>query len=222
MLTPTRLITLSSIFARQKPTPTPSPSVVANIATIEADANANPHDVQKQIALFDALVNTGVKPGYDVVIARWERMCEFVSAQIHSFAVNISYGDPQDATNSLLKSDPAFQLYLTALMKNGLESSVNSAVRRRDSLLALSTPASQIPSTSSESTSTAEATASGLSTTSTQQPSTSSQRIAQALLSGNPPNPSSLNTDIAKLAAALNTGVGIPGNPIAVTITERE
>lgn len=46
---------------------------------MEAEANANPQDVQRQVALFEALVGTGVKPGYDVVIARWERTCEFVS-----------------------------------------------------------------------------------------------------------------------------------------------
>lgn len=49
---------------------------------MEAEANANPHDVQKQIILFEGLVGTGVKPGYDVVIARWERMCEFVSSSL--------------------------------------------------------------------------------------------------------------------------------------------
>lgn len=73
-----RHISLGSIFSR-KPTPTPPPVVVAKVAQMEAEANANPQDVQKQIALFEALVATGVKPGYDVVIARWERMCEFVS-----------------------------------------------------------------------------------------------------------------------------------------------
>ena len=72
-----RHISLGSIFSR-KPTPTPPPVVVAKVAQMEAEANANPQDVQKQIALFEALVATGVKPGYDVVIARWERMCEFV------------------------------------------------------------------------------------------------------------------------------------------------
>jgi ATP-dependent metalloprotease len=53
--------------------------MIANIASIEASADANPHDVEKQVALFNALVDTQVKAGYDVVISRWERMCEFVS-----------------------------------------------------------------------------------------------------------------------------------------------
>lgn len=77
--TNTRLISLSSIFAPRKVTATPPPSVVAHISTVEADANAHPQDVQKQIALSEALLSTKVKAGYDVVISRWERMCEFVS-----------------------------------------------------------------------------------------------------------------------------------------------
>ncbi|OBZ75445.1 ATP-dependent zinc metalloprotease FTSH 5, mitochondrial [Grifola frondosa] len=115
-----RSLSLGSIFSPRKPfaTATPPPAVVANIATLEADANVHPNDAQKQLALFEALVNTKVKPGYDVVIARWERMCEF------------------DPSSPLLRSDAAFQLYLTALHENGLESSINSAVRRRDALLA--------------------------------------------------------------------------------------
>lgn len=121
-------------------------------------------------------------------------------------------------------------------MKNGLESSINAAVRRRDSLLALVSGTSPAPSSdpsplsTSDPVSTADSASSGLSSpSSTLLPdtpsvptSTSSQRIAQALLSGNPSSPSSLNTDMAKLAAALNNGIGIPGNPIAVTITERK
>ena len=79
ILTNSRLISLSSIFAPRKITPTPPPSVVAHISTVEADANAHPQDVQKQITLYEALLSTKVKAGYDVVISRWERMCEFVS-----------------------------------------------------------------------------------------------------------------------------------------------
>lgn len=72
-----RALSLSSVFSR-KPTPTPPPAVVANVAALEADANANPTDVYKQVALLQALIATKVRPGYDVVIARWERACEFV------------------------------------------------------------------------------------------------------------------------------------------------
>jgi ATP-dependent metalloprotease len=56
----------------------PSPTAVAAIARLEADANANPHDVSKQVILFRGLTETHLKAGYDVVITRWERMCAFV------------------------------------------------------------------------------------------------------------------------------------------------
>lgn len=73
-----RSFSLSSLLSPRKVTPSPTPQTVANIAAIEADANAHPHDVSRQIALFDALLATNMKPGYEVLIARWERMCEFV------------------------------------------------------------------------------------------------------------------------------------------------
>lgn len=88
----TRSLSLASIFTR-KPTPTPPPVVVANVAAFEADANANPHDVQKQVALFEALIGTKVKPGYDVVIARWERMCEFVCTHLSSARLFTDFDD---------------------------------------------------------------------------------------------------------------------------------
>ena len=79
VLTPHRALSLGSIFGPRKPAPTPPPQVIANISSIEALADANPYDVEKQVALYNALVNAQVKAGYDVVISRWERMCEFVS-----------------------------------------------------------------------------------------------------------------------------------------------
>ena len=51
---------------------------MAKVLELEQAANTEPHNVQKQLAFFQALMDTGAKPGYDVVIARWERMCEFV------------------------------------------------------------------------------------------------------------------------------------------------
>jgi ATP-dependent metalloprotease len=78
LLVQRRHLSLGSIFSRTKPTPTPSAFTVATIARVETDANVSPHDVSKQLSLFQALVDTNVKPGYDIVIARWERMCEFV------------------------------------------------------------------------------------------------------------------------------------------------
>lgn len=56
----------------------PSPLVVAHITRLEAEANVHPHDVVKQLALFQALADTKLKSSYDLVISRWERMCEFV------------------------------------------------------------------------------------------------------------------------------------------------
>jgi hypothetical protein len=74
-----RSFTLSSLFSpRTKPTPTPSPSTVADISILEAAANINHNDVDKQIALYEALLATKVKAGYDTIISRWERLSEFV------------------------------------------------------------------------------------------------------------------------------------------------
>ena len=74
-----RSFTLSSLFSpRTKPTPTPSPSTIADISLLEAAANINHNDVDKQIALYEALLATKVKAGYDTVISRWERLSEFV------------------------------------------------------------------------------------------------------------------------------------------------
>ena len=47
---------------------------------LEAEADVNRHDVEKQITLFQALVSTNFKQSYEVVISRWEKMCEFVRA----------------------------------------------------------------------------------------------------------------------------------------------
>ncbi|CCM02099.1 uncharacterized protein FIBRA_04176 [Fibroporia radiculosa] len=200
-----RLFSLASVFSR-RPTPTPPPTVVARVAAIEAEANANPYGVEKQVALFEALVGTDVKPGYDVVIARWERMCEF------------------DSSNPLLRSDIAFQLYLTALVKSGLTASVDAAVRRRDTLLAAASasgPAASSSPSAEASTISADSAVSAPVSNSTE-PS-SSNRLAQAVLAGQAPTTASAvssNTDMAKLSAALSTGVGVPGNPIVVSLSE--
>jgi hypothetical protein len=74
-----RSFTLSSLFSpRTKPTSTPSPSTIADISLLEAAANINHNDVDKQIALYEALLATKVKAGYDTIISRWERLSEFV------------------------------------------------------------------------------------------------------------------------------------------------
>jgi ATP-dependent metalloprotease len=75
---PCRLLSLSSIFSRSKPSQTPSPLVVAHITRLEAEANVHPHDISKQLALFQALADTKLKSSYDLIMSRWERTCEFV------------------------------------------------------------------------------------------------------------------------------------------------
>jgi len=74
----TRFLSLASILSRPKPTAAPTPLVVAHITRLEAEANVHPHDVSKQLILFEALSNTKLKSSYDLIITRWERMCEFV------------------------------------------------------------------------------------------------------------------------------------------------
>ncbi|KAG2063818.1 ATP-dependent metallopeptidase Hfl [Suillus decipiens] len=203
-----------SLFPWSKALSTPAPAVVAKVARLEAEANANPDDVAKQLALYQVLVDTQVKAGYEVVITRWERMCEFNS------------GSP------LLRSDAAFQLYLTSLLKTGQEVSVNLAVRRRDSLLAAATgtttatDASPTHSSANASHSLSDAP----STSSPTPPPSRSQEIASDVLAGRAEpllatsrpdgGSASQSSDVANLAAALSKGSGVSGNPIHVTISE--
>jgi hypothetical protein len=81
LLIPTRAISLGSIFS-SKPSPAPTPHAVAHVAKMEADANAHPYDVEKQLALFQALSETKIQPGYELIINRWERMTEFVRSSL--------------------------------------------------------------------------------------------------------------------------------------------
>lgn len=203
-----------SLFPWSKPSSTPAPAVVAKVARLEAEANANPNDVAKQLALYQALVDTQVKAGYEVVITRWERMCEFNSA------------------SPLLQSDAAFQLYLTSLLRTGQEVSVNLAVRRRDSLLAAATgttTATDASSTSSP-TNVSHSSSDAPSVSSPTPPPSRSQEIASDVLAGRagpllatsrPDGASAFQgTDMANLAAALSKGSGVSGNPIHVTVSE--
>ncbi|KAJ7155969.1 ATP-dependent peptidase [Mycena crocata] len=96
----------------------PSPHLVVEISKLEAEADVNRHDVPKQITLFQALVSTKFKQSYEVVISRWEKMCEF------------------DPSSPVLHSSEAFRLYLTCLVNTGQSASVFPAVRRRDALIA--------------------------------------------------------------------------------------
>ncbi|KAI0362056.1 ATP-dependent metallopeptidase Hfl [Trametes cingulata] len=210
-----RALSLASLF--RKPNPLPSPAVVANISKLEAEADAHPNDVEKQIALFEALVATKAKPGLDTVVARWERLCEF------------------DPSHPLIRSDTAFKLYLIALRDLGLDASINAAVRRRDALLAasstaaasgLSQHAQEAGSVASDSSAAASATQSSSTATSdsapptSSLPPTSSQKAAQEVLSGAAVSARSIHTDFDALRNALGRGTGVPGNPIVVTLAE--
>ncbi|CAE6343353.1 unnamed protein product [Rhizoctonia solani] len=120
-----------SLF-RSKPA-TSSPVLrLAKIARLEADADAHGHDIARQVALFMELASIDSRNGYQGIVSRWERMCEF------------------DPRSPLLRSDIAFELYLTSLIRLGLPQSVNPAVRRREALLALPPPDSAILETSAE------------------------------------------------------------------------
>ncbi|TFK76445.1 ATP-dependent peptidase [Pluteus cervinus] len=213
-----RHLSLGSIFNRQKPSPTPSPLVVAHITRLEAEANVHPHDVSKQLALLQALVETKLKSSYDLVINRWERMCEF------------------DPSSPLLNSAPAFQLYLTSLVNAGQQASINPAVRRRDTLLAMHAPTAtgtvDVPTTG-EVSATPLTPAPGIEPATPQTPLTpplttstvpSSQDIAQAVLAGQTQasgaTPGVSNPDFAKLTGGADGGNVV--NPIQVSIVERK
>ncbi|KAF8742981.1 Peptidase family M41, partial [Rhizoctonia solani] len=107
-----------SLF-RSKPAASSPVLRLAKIARLEADADAHSHDAARQVALFMELASIDSRNGYQGIVSRWERMCEF------------------DPRSPLLRSDTAFELYLTALIRLGLPQSVNPAVRRREALLAL-------------------------------------------------------------------------------------
>lgn len=228
-----RPLSLASLFRR--PTGVPPPAVVASVSKLEAEADAHPEDVDKQIALFDALVNTKVKPGLNTVVARWERTCEFVSNFMVA-SCSLAH-DIQNPEHPLIRSETAFKLYLTALRDLGLETSITSAARRRDTLLAALSPASTAAPLSGVSTSAPVAPASADATpaeadysfasesaTSSSSPAavSSSQQAAQEVLAGKETVARSTRTDLDALGAALGRGAGVPGNPIVVTLNERE
>lgn len=130
----------------------------------------------------------------------------------------------QDPQSPLIRSDVAFQLYCTSLVNNGFESSIIPAVRRRESLLA-SAPPQALPNTTVESSPTVNPVSAA-----TTAPASRSQEIAQDVLSGNSATNlfgsaqagGKATPDMAQLAAALGGGAGNAGNPIFVTVSDRE
>lgn len=74
-----------SISKHFKPRPTAQPEYAANLKKLQGDADADRHNVPRQVALFHALVDTGVKENLQVVLYRWESMCEFVRCTVLVF-----------------------------------------------------------------------------------------------------------------------------------------
>lgn len=67
------------------------------MARAEADANAQPYDVEKQLALFRALSETNIQPGYELIINRWERMTEFVRSSLDTSECYLLTLDPANS-----------------------------------------------------------------------------------------------------------------------------
>ncbi|KAF5330739.1 hypothetical protein D9619_005757 [Psilocybe cf. subviscida] len=206
----TRSLSLGSIFSR--PQKTPSPQVVALITRLEGEANVYPHDVAKQLALYQALVDTKLSKSYEIVVSRWEKMMNF------------------DPSSPLLQSDEAFKIYLTCLQNLEQTAEISTAAQKRDALLAgetvaaASVPAAeaveagQVASETLVFTSTTDATQPPV-TDATQTPITNaastltpSQVIAQQVLAQSGAS-RGLQTPLATNG---------PTDPIQVTIVERK
>ncbi|KAF8517530.1 ATP-dependent peptidase [Hysterangium stoloniferum] len=206
-----------SLFKSQ---PLPPPRTLAQIQLLESSANASPSYVPAQIAYFQALVDSGLPKALQRVISRWERVLEF------------------DQSNHLLRSDEAFQLYLTALVQSDGSASVDHAVRRREQVLT-HPPIAEAPKVESTpevrdppSTSAQPPNASSLSDANPAPPLSNSQQVAQAVLATRVASSFSLGSGSNlvgnKLLGAANnfTGslTGAPGgvkeNPIFVSLSE--
>ncbi|KAL0581752.1 i-AAA protease yme1 [Marasmius crinis-equi] len=154
-----------------------------------------------------------MKSSYEVIISRWERMCEF------------------DPTSPLLQSAEAFQVYLASLVNTGQQASVSAAVRRRDSLLASLGKSDSTPEETDTSSPASETDSEKLSETNetqkqVQQPAiTRSQEIAQAVLAGKfagraqANNSSTLANPFSKLGSSSESD---EQRPIPVAIVERK
>ncbi|KAG9318479.1 ATP-dependent metallopeptidase Hfl [Chiua virens] len=191
------------------PAPPPSLDTAAQIAALEVQANADPNDLQKQLAFFKALAATRTKEGYDTVIDRWQHSSE------------------STPNSPLLHSDEAFEIYLDALASSGREPAIDLAVRKRQSLLD-SLPASTTSPPLSDTIPTNQPNSPDPTPSEQSTPLSRSEKIAAELLArrANPTSttqdPSPPNPAIANLAAAFGKGAGVSGNPIYVTLSERD
>ncbi|KAJ7449808.1 ATP-dependent peptidase [Mycena latifolia] len=203
ILLPSRHLSLGSIFSRPRPSPAPSPHVVVEISKLEAEADVNRHDVPKQITLFQALVSTKFKQSYEVVISRWEKMCEF------------------DPSSPVLHSSEAFRLYLTCLVNTGQSASVFPAIRRRDALIAANPPAAPPPAEAVEDAADANFPSDSPASAPPPTPAlTESQIIGQSVLASTG-QPGASDSFSHRLSAALESR-GASLDPIPVVIQQNK
>ena len=132
----------------------------------------------------------------------------------------------QDPKSPLLRSDEAFRAYVTSLTRTDKSNSVQAAVRRRDSLLAASTPTDAVSDTPESAVDVAPSSeAAAQPVTPPPAPANapavaprSSQEIAMSVLaarSDSPFNANTAGTDSSKTPFD-------PTSPVQVTIVERE
>lgn len=93
---------------------------LVRMTRLEADANAHPADIPKQLALWTELIQ--YPAGQKRVLSRYERLLEF------------------DKHSPLIRSPELFQLYIKALLATNQAGAIDAAVRTRDAVLALPTP----------------------------------------------------------------------------------
>jgi ATP-dependent metalloprotease len=96
---------------------------LVHMTRLEADANAHPLDISKQVALWNELVQ--YPAGQKRVLSRYERLMEF------------------DKHSSLLRSPELFQMYIRALLMTNQAGAIDAAIRARDAILTLPVPESE-------------------------------------------------------------------------------
>lgn len=64
---------------------------IRQITQAEAEADADPDNVEAQLKLFRMLLESSRPAGRNVLISRWERMCEFVSTILTCRCSSSSY-----------------------------------------------------------------------------------------------------------------------------------
>ena len=85
LVTPPRRLLFQNLFQKRTVIP---PLVLANIKRLESAVDTDPNNAQAQAELFKLLLSTQTKAGYNNVMTRWERMCEFVSLLLSVMTLN--------------------------------------------------------------------------------------------------------------------------------------